>query len=97
MFGGLVFMVNEAMVVCAMGDGDLLVRADPRRAEDLLTASGARRADMGNGRTMGKGWITVSGEAVATDEGLRPWLRVALEYNDTVGAPPAAPGRAQPA
>ena len=83
MFGGLAFMVNEAMVVCVMSDGDLLVRADPERADDLLTARGARPAEMGAGRAMGKGWITVGEEAVATHEGLDSWLRVGLEYNDT--------------
>ncbi len=82
MFGGLAFMVNEAMVVCVMRDGDLLVRADPERADDLLTAGGARPAEMGAGRAMGKGWIAVGEEAVATSEGLDSWLGVALEYND---------------
>jgi TfoX/Sxy family transcriptional regulator of competence genes len=83
MFGGLAFMVNEAMVVCVMSDGDLLVRADPQQADDLLTARGARPAEMGAGRAMGKSWISVSHDAIAADEGLDFWLRVALEYNDT--------------
>lgn len=82
MFGGLAFMVDDAMVVCVMSDGDLLVRADPQRADDLLTARGARPAEMGGGRAMGKGWIAVGEDAVATDEGLDSWLGVALEYND---------------
>ena len=82
MFGGLAFMVNEAMVVCVMSHGELLVRADPRRADDLLATSGARPAEMGAGRAMGKSWITVGEEGVAADEGLDSWLRVALEYND---------------
>lgn len=82
MFGGLAFMVNDAMVVCAMSDGDLLVRADPQRADDLLTATGARPAEMGAGRGMGKSWIAVGKEAVATDESLESWLSVALNYND---------------
>lgn len=83
MFGGLVFMVNDAMVVCAMSNGDLLVRADPQRSDDLLTRTGARQAEMGGGRTMGKGWIAVDEEALATDEDLRSWLEVALGYNET--------------
>ena len=83
MFGGLAFMVNDAIVVCVMSDGDLLVRADRQRADDLLTARGARPAEIGAGRAMGKGWIAVGEEAVATDEGFDSWLRVALEYNDT--------------
>ena len=94
MFGGLAFMVNEAMVVCVMSDGDLLVRADPRRADDLLTARGARPAEMGAGRAMGKSWITVGEEATTSDEGFDFWLGVALEYNDTkTDASRAARGR----
>ncbi len=84
MFGGLAFMVDEAMVVCVMRDGDLLVRADPRRADDLLTARGARPAEMGAGRAMGKSWIAVGEEGVATEEDLTFWLEVALAYNEVI-------------
>lgn len=83
MFGGLAFMVNDAMVVCVTSGGDLLVRADPQRADDLLRAGGARPAEMGAGRAMAKGWIAVGEEAVTTDACLGSWLGVALEYNDT--------------
>lgn len=81
MFGGLSFMVNERMVVSVRGDGDLLVRADPERADELLATKGARPAEMGAGRTMGGGWISVAEEAVAADENLDFWIDVALEYN----------------
>lgn len=82
MFGGLAFMVNDKMAVCVMSDGDLLVRADPERADELLDAREARPAEMGAGRAMGKGWISVGREAIETGEGLDSWLGVALEYND---------------
>ncbi len=81
MFGGLSFMVNERMVVSVLSDGDLLVRADPERADELLTAKGARPAEMGAGRAMNKGWISVSEEAIATDPSFDFWIGVALEYN----------------
>ena len=81
MFGGLSFMVNDKMVVSVRGDGELLVRADPTRADQLLTAKGAGTAEMGPGRTMSKSWISVSADAVATDEDLDFWIGVALEYN----------------
>jgi TfoX/Sxy family transcriptional regulator of competence genes len=81
MFGGLAFMVNDAMVACVRGDGGLLVRADPARADELLEREGARHAEMGSGRRMGEGWITVDDEVVATDDGLGFWLDVALEHN----------------
>lgn len=81
MFGGLSFMVNEKMVVNATGDGSLLVRADPRRADELLATEGAQQAEMGAGRSMGKGWIAVDGQAVTADDDLDFWIGVALEYN----------------
>lgn len=83
MFGGLSFMVNESMVVSVRSDGDLLVRADPERAGELLRAKGARPAEMGVGRAMGNGWISVAEEAIATEEGFDFWIGVALEYNET--------------
>lgn len=93
MFGGLSFMVNEAMVVCARGDGDLLVRVDPQRNDELLSAAGAAPAEMGAGRAMGKGWITVGRDAVSSERDLGFWLGVALEYN---GAGPATRGPGRP-
>ncbi len=81
MFGGVSFMVNEIMLVHVMHDGALLVRADPQRADELVAIEGARPAEMGAGRPMGKSWISVGEEAVATDEALDFWIGVALEHN----------------
>ena len=81
MFGGLSFMVNESMAVCAMSDGALLVRADPARADELLTINGAKPAEMGAGRAMGKSWVAVDNEAIASADDLDFWIGVALEYN----------------
>lgn len=80
MFGGLSFMVNDKIALGTMSDGSLLVRADPKR-DDLLDVKGARQAEMGKGRAMGKGWITVTYEGIATEEDLDFWVGVALEYN----------------
>lgn len=82
MFGGLSFMVNERMVVHVRSNHDLLVRADPERADALLSVKGARPAEMGAGRAMGKGWILVDDEAVETDGDLGFWIDVALDHND---------------
>ena len=68
MFGGESFMVNDKMVTHAMKDGDLLVRVDPQRDRELTELPGASRAEMGPGRTMGPGWISVSAEAIAGEE-----------------------------
>jgi len=83
MFGGRAFMVNEKMLVSVGRDGDLLVRVDPERSEELLAVPGARQAEMGAGRSMGTGWVTVAEQAVATDDALDFWISVAAEYNDT--------------
>lgn len=82
MFGGLSFMVNQRIVVSVKSDGDLLVRADPEQADELLTVEGAQPAEMGAGRAMGNGWIWVAEETIATDESFEFWIAVALEYND---------------
>ena len=81
MFGGVAFMVREQMVVWVGGDGGLLVRADPEQADALLTVRGARSAEMGAGRAMSKGWISVGEVGIATDDDLDFWIGVALEHN----------------
>ena len=81
MFGGLSFMVDDSMVVAAGRNGDLLVRIDPARNDELLSVPGARPAVMGAGRRpMGPGWITVALEGLATETQLAFWTRVALEH-----------------
>ncbi len=82
MFGGLAFMVDEKMVVCvSAGGGDLLVRVSRSRDAEYLELAGARRAEMGAARSMGEGWITVDGEALAGDRALRFWTDAALACN----------------
>jgi TfoX/Sxy family transcriptional regulator of competence genes len=81
MFGGLSFMVNNAMVVAAGRDGDLLMRIDPERNHELVALPGAKPAEMGAGRTMGPGWISVAHDAITADEQLSFWIDVAMEYN----------------
>lgn len=87
MFGGRCFMVDEKMVLSAMKDGDLLVRADPARSEEFLALDGARQAEMGTGRSMGRSWIAVEEEAISSDEQLGFWMDAALDYNATTAAP----------
>jgi len=82
MFGGLSFLVDGRLVVSANGDGALLVRADPDRADELLMRRGARPAEMGAGRAMGHGWISVVETTIASHESLDFWIAVALEYHE---------------
>lgn len=84
MFGGLSFMVHEKMVVAAQRDGDLLVRIDPEQHSGLVARPGVRQAEMGTGRSMGPGWISVDHAAITGDEHLAWWIDVAMGFNATV-------------
>ena len=81
MFGGRSFMANDRMIAHALKVGDLLVRVDPQRGGELTELPGASRAEMGPGRIMGPGWISVSAAAITDDERLSFWIGAALEYN----------------
>ena len=84
MFGGRAIMVNDKMIVSAGKTGDLLVRVDAERHGALLAEPGAEQAQMGAGRVMGPGWITVAPEVVADDERLVFWVDVAMSYNRAI-------------
>lgn len=79
MFGGRAFMVDHQMVVHAGNSGNLLVRVSPERDPDLVDTPGAARAEMGAGRSMGVGWISVRSDAIADDEQLAGWVTAALD------------------
>lgn len=81
MFGGRAFMVNEKMVVSALKNGNLLVRVDAEKHDELLLKPGATQAEMGSGRSMGRGWIEVQADAITDAESLSWWVDIALEYN----------------
>lgn len=82
-YGGKSFMVNDKMIASALKDGDLLVRVAPERHGELCALPGASQAEMGAGRTMGTGWISVSAGSITSDERLSFWIGVALEYNQS--------------
>lgn len=81
MFGGRVFMVDDKILISAGKDGDLLVRVPADQHDELVTRAGARQAEMGAGRTMGPGWISVSAAAIGSDDQLSFWAEVALAHN----------------
>jgi TfoX/Sxy family transcriptional regulator of competence genes len=82
MFGGLAFMVDDRMLVCvSAGGSDLLVRIAPDSDAEHLQKPGAARAEMGKGRSMGPGWITVDRTALATEEDLGYWMAAALSFH----------------
>lgn len=84
MFGGRAVMVNDKIIVSALKDGGLLVRVDADRDDEFLEGSGAERATMGRGRSMGPGWIRVSADAISDDEQLSSWIDVAVDHNRAV-------------
>ena len=84
MFGGRAIMVNGKMIVSAGKAGDLLVRVDAAQHGRLLSEPGASQPQMGTGRSMGPGWITVAADAIATDERLTFWVDAAISYNQTI-------------
>ena len=72
MFGGLAFLICGNMAVAVSGRGGLLVRADPARAEKLLSRDGVRPMEM-RGRPMA-GWLCVDDEQLGTARQLRTWV-----------------------
>lgn len=78
MFGGLAFLVHGNMAVSASGQGGLLLRIDPARAESLVDQQHVRRAEM-RGREM-DGWLRVDAELLQTDDELARWVDHGLSY-----------------
>lgn len=86
MFGVRAFMVNDKLVVGARKYGDLLVRVSAEDHDELLTRPGASQSEMGAGRSMGPGWISVSAAVLDTEDALAYWLKIALDYNRLITA-----------
>lgn len=86
MFGGWAFMVNEKLLVSTGKTGDLLVRVDAADHDRLLERPGARQAEMGRGRLMSPGWITVAADHLDDDDALAFWVSAALEHNSEVAS-----------
>ncbi|HKV59512.1 MAG TPA: TfoX/Sxy family protein [Ktedonobacteraceae bacterium] len=80
MFGGMAFMVQGKMCVGAYSDGDMMIRCDPGRADEMVMRKGARHADM-KGKPMAKGWLLISSEGTASPQDFDYWIGVALDFN----------------
>ncbi len=78
MFGGIAFMVDGRMAVCARGDGGLLVRVAPDRYDDLLRRPGAQEPFMAE-RSMGRGWLCVDRTRLESRDELASWVDVGLD------------------
>ncbi|MFN8098832.1 MAG: TfoX/Sxy family protein [Dermatophilaceae bacterium] len=78
MFGGLAFLIGGNMAVAASGQGGLMLRVDPGRADDLVDDADCSRMIM-RGRSM-NGWLRVTDAAIADDAGLARWIEPGVSY-----------------
>ncbi len=78
MMGGLTFMVGGKMCVGVLR-GDLMARIAPEDYESALQRKGCREMDF-TGRPV-RGFVFVGPEGTGTDEGLRTWITLALDFN----------------
>jgi TfoX/Sxy family transcriptional regulator of competence genes len=97
MFGGIAYMVKGHMCVGITNKGDLMVRFDPARHEEVSYWPGAKPMTYGKGGM--KGFVFVEPEAVAQDDALAEWLHLALAHILTLptkaAKKPAAKGSAK--
>ncbi len=77
MFGGIAFMIQEKMA-CGIVKDELMVRVIPERFEEALHKPFARQMDF-TGKPM-KGFLFVSAEGFETEEALKEWLRLGIEF-----------------
>ena len=91
MFGGVCFMLNGNMLVGASSRG-LMVRTGKDAYEAALARPHAE--PMRQTTRVMPGYVTVAPEGVASDDDLRAWLAMALDF---VGTLPAKSGKKPPA
>jgi TfoX/Sxy family transcriptional regulator of competence genes len=83
MFGGIAFMVSGNMTVGVLQD-NLIVRVGLENYQASLRKSGADLFQP-TGKPMA-GWIMVAPEGHRTDEELKYWIELALEFVKTLPA-----------
>lgn len=86
MFGGIAFMVGEAMAVGVVHD-DLMVRIGPDAHDDALARPFARPMDF-SGRPM-RGFVYVAPDGLGEDEALARWVDAGVTYAES--QPPKKP------
>ena len=82
MFGGVAFLDQGRMTACASSKGQLMVRCDPDRSDQLAAVPGVVETEM-RGRPV-RGWLDVDLAAVADDVDLDHWLSIALTHARTL-------------
>jgi len=86
MFGGLCFMLNGNMQICARRDGSILARVGADNATRALKRAGVERMVM-RGREMAD-YLIVSASAARGEKALREWVEMTGEY--VAALPPKA-------
>ena len=84
MFGGIGFMLEGNMLIGTTAKGDLLVRVDPERMDEVLERKGAYAMHMGP-RVMA-GFIAVGAAGTGDAAALGEWIRYAHGYVKTLPA-----------
>lgn len=79
MFGGICFMINGKMSVCARRNSEIMCRVGPDQFPLAITKKGARPM-VHNGRQM-TGYVFVEVDAIGTKKELDYWVRLCLDYN----------------
>ncbi len=82
MFGGLAFLVGGHMAVVVSGQGGLMIRTSPERAQQLAAESPAYPAEM-RGRAM-KGWLRIDDETALFGDALRRWVDEGYDFARTL-------------
>lgn len=72
MFGGLAFLVNGNMAVCASGEGGLMVRVPAEDTVELLTHAHVEPMVMAGRET--RGWIRVGAAGIGSRRELQAWV-----------------------
>jgi len=78
MFGGLAFLVGGNMAIAASGQGGVLVRVDPDRADALVETTAAEVAVM-KGRPM-QNWLRVASDDLRTKRQLEKWVKLGSAF-----------------
>lgn len=81
MFGGLCFMVSRHMC-CGIVGNKLMARVGPEKYGEYLKKEFAHEMDF-TGKTM-KGMLYVAPEGLQSDQNLREWIGVCLDFIQTL-------------
>ena len=92
MFGGVCYMVNGNMTVCASKRG-LLVRVGPAASAKAAMRPGASLMEM-RGKIM-PGYVRVEDSAMTEDAVLKQWVKLSLAFNATLPAKLPKPAKAK--